>query len=402
MRSLTGIILAMVWNGAVLAAVPAYSGGPEDQEILRKTLEEAVTLHQTGDLDGAIERYERVLEAAPDLLEVRSNLGAAYAGIGRFSEAIEQYSLALKSDPAHPGILFNLGVSYYKSAQLERAVEVFDSLLEIEPEHRNALLLKADSLFQLGMNSGVVELLTPREQEFEDELAFAYLLGTALIREKQLVKGQQLIDRILGRGDSAEARLMLGTAHQIAKDEAGAREHFQKAIELNPALPTVHSLYGTSLLATGDSDGAREAFRRELESNPNDFDANFLLGVLFKRDHKFDEALRRLEHALRIRPGAPEVLYQIGTLHLETGENERALAVLEPLVQDAPEFIEAHVSLATVYFRLRRREDGERHRRIAEELNARVQALAPGAREDLGPAYRGEDQNAVPRPPSQP
>lgn len=402
MRSLNGIILAVVWSGGVLGAVPALVGEAEDPEILRKTLEEAVALHQAGDLSGAIERYRRFLEAVPDTPQVRSNLGAAYAGVGRFSEAIQQYTLALESDPHHPGILFNLGVSYYKSAQLERAIEVFDSLLEIDPEHRNALLLKADSFFQLGENAKVVELLTPKEQEFEDELAFAYLLGTALIREKRLVRGQRLVDRILGRGDSAEAHLMLGTAHQIAKDEAAAREHFRRAIELKPTLPTAHALYGNSLLVTGDSEGAKEAFHRELEINPNDFDANFLLGVLYKRDHKFEESLRYLEHAQRIRPGAPELLYQIGTLYLQTGDNERALAVLEPLVQDTPEFIEAHVSLATVYFRLRRREDGERHRRIVEELNARVQALAPGAQEDLGPAYRGDDQSAIPRPPSQP
>ena len=48
--------------------------------------------------------------------------------------------------------------------------------------------------------------------------------------------------------------------------------------------------------------------------------------------------------------------------------------LLESIVQDAPKFLEAHVSLATVYYRLQRREDGARERAIVEELNKEIQA----------------------------
>ena len=64
--------------------------------------------------------------------------------------------------------------------------------------------------------------------------------------------------------------------------------------------------------------------------------------------------------------------------------------MFEEVVSEAPDFVEAHVSLATAYYRLKRKEDGDRQRAIIQKLNAERQARAPGAQNGLGPAYRGE------------
>ncbi len=46
-----------------------------------------------------------------------------------------------------------------------------------------------------------------------------YLLGTAYIRSKQVEKGQLLVDRILRKGDSPQAHMMMGTAFAEAQDD---------------------------------------------------------------------------------------------------------------------------------------------------------------------------------------
>ena len=69
-------------------------------------------------------------------------------------------------------------------------------------------------------------------------------------------RGQPLVDKILRRGDTAEAHLMLGTAHQMAQDFASAREEFAKAVALNPELPAAHAYYGRALMATGDPEAS--------------------------------------------------------------------------------------------------------------------------------------------------
>ena len=60
------------------------------------------------------------------------------------------------------------------------------------------------------------------------------------------------------------------------------------------------------------------------------------------------------------------------------GQVEAARGHLESLVAEAPNFTEAHVSLATVYYREKRKSDGDRERAIVEKLNAEKQAKEKG------------------------
>ena len=65
---------------------------------------------------------------------------------------------------------------------------------------------------------------------------------------------------------------------------------------------------------------------------------------------------------------------------LDEGKLDESRQILEALVKESPQFTEAHVSLATVYYRLKRKEDGDRERAIVQRLNAEAQAREPGAR----------------------
>src|SRR5207247_2818124 len=121
--------------------------------------------------------------------------------------------------------------------------------------------------------------------------------------------------RILRNGDSAEARLLMGTTKMMVNDYAGALADLMRAVELNPNLPDVYSYYGLALLRTGDVAGATAAFRKELVGNPNDFSSNLELGALLRQDQQYEQALEYLDRALRLRAGDPSVRYQIATLH---------------------------------------------------------------------------------------
>ena len=142
----------------------------------------------------------------------------------------------------------------------------------------------------------------------------------------------------------------------MVNDFAGALVDLQKAVELNPNLPEVYAYYGTALLSTGDQAGAQEAFEHALRDYRNNFDANLRMGMLLHKDERNDEALKYIRHALEIRPGDLGVRYQIASIELSVGQVESARGHLESLVAEAPNFTEAHVSLATVYYREKERQ----------------------------------------------
>jgi tetratricopeptide (TPR) repeat protein len=276
-------------------------------------------------------------------------------------------------------VRLNLALAYYKAGKLPQAVEEFTRARQDMPTELRPSLLLADCYLRLGENKKVIEVLSPIQQANQDDLAIVYMLGTALVRDGQADKGQVLIDRILKNGDSAEARLLMGTTKLMVNDFSGALVDLQKAVELNPNLPDGYAYYGAALLATGDQPGAQNAFERALKDDSNNFDSNLRMGMLLRQDEKYNEAMPYLRHALEIRPGDVGVRYQIATIKLSTGQLEQARADLESLVTEAPNFSEAHVLLATAYYREKRKADGDRERAIVEKLNAEKQAKEKGA-----------------------
>jgi len=241
---------------------------------------------------------------------------------------------------------------------------------------QNAQLL-ADCYLRTAQYKKVIELLKPLRRAGPNDLAIAYMLGTALVRDGQAGEGQLVIDQILKQGDSAEARLLMGTTKFGVNDFAGALADLKRSVELNPALPDAHAYYGLALLGTGDQDGARKAFRQELEINPNNFEANLRLGFLLRQDEDPAAAMPYLKRSLEVRPGDFGARFQIASTELALGQMSKAQADLESIVGEAPNFTEAHVILATVYYRQKRKADGDRERATAERLRAAEQAASP-------------------------
>ena len=327
----------------------------------------AAALHQSGDLEGAAAEYRRFIAEHPASVEARSNLGVVLARLGRFEEAIAAYGEALAIAPANTPVRLNLALAFYKSARLTEASEAFDRVLAEQPANLQARYLSADCKLQLGRPADAVTLLEPLTATQPDDPALSYLLGMAYLGSGDEKKGQLLIDRILRHGDSAEAHVLMGVAKRRAGDLKEAVEDLKRAVALNPKLPGVRALYGQALLEAGNPDLAKSELEAELASNPLDFDANLYLGVLLKpEDH--ETALRHFRRALDVRPGDIPTRYQIATVELARMRTAEATALLEAIVKEAPTFLEAHVALATAYYRQQRKADGDRHKAIVERL----------------------------------
>ena len=272
----------------------------------------------------------------------------------------------------------NLALAFYKSARPNEALLQLKRVLASDPDAKNAYLLLADCYLQTGQDQEVVALLKPRGSMFTDDLAYAYLLGTALLHTGNETEGQQYVDRVFGAGESAEAHLLLGVAHLGQQDYPAAKTELERAIKLNPAVPTAHSLYGRALLALGEQADAERAFHQELDLNVNDFEANLQLGNMRKSSQRFPEASIYLERATTIRPTDLTARKLLASLRLQTGKVDEAVTMLEALAKDTPDTVEVHVQLATAYNRLGRKEDAQRERTIVDKLNADAQAKQRG------------------------
>jgi tetratricopeptide (TPR) repeat protein len=352
-----------------LALLAATLTGAPRADAQEPSFESAAALQKSGNFDAAATEYRRFLDLHPANVEAKSNLGVVLVQLGRYEEAIAAYRAALSIAPSNITVLLNLGLAFYKSDQLGDAAEAFNRVLAAQADHLQARYLAADCQLRLGRPADAIGLLAPVEASHTDDPAFSYLLGMAYLSSKETEKGQLWIDRILRHGDSAQARVMMGVAKRGAGDLTGAAEELKRAAALEPDLPGVHAMYAQTLLEMGNPDLARPQFEAELSRNALDFDANLFMGVLLKAEQDYDAALRHLTRALGVRPGDLRTRNQIAGVALARHDTATATGMLEAIVKEAPSFLEAHVALATAYYRLQRKADGDRERAIVERLN---------------------------------
>src|SRR6478609_8362421 len=114
-------------------------------------LKEAVAAQQSGNFDQAVRNYQLILAKYPAIPEIRSNLGAALAGQGRYAEAIAEYKQALRLKP-DPQVGLNLALAYYKVADLNDAVVTLKQVRKELPGNVQVLTVLSDCYLRLGEN----------------------------------------------------------------------------------------------------------------------------------------------------------------------------------------------------------------------------------------------------------
>ena len=341
---------------------------------LDAVLSRAVELHQSGDLERASALYVQVLRAVPSAWRVRSNLGAAWAGLGRYEDAIDQYRQALQHED-DPSIRRNLAVALLKTGQTREAAVEAERALLAQPRDRDALLLLADCRLRLGETQAAIDILEPAASAAPGDKAVAYLLGTALLDANRVGDAQVVMDRVF-RDDSPESHVLLGSMYARRGVWPAAIAEYDKARGANPKLPLVSFLYGEALMKErNDWAGAAAAFRAELDIDPNHYESNLLLGTLLREGGQVDEALPHLERAARLRGDDLAVKFSLGAAYLAMERLEEARRLLEAVGQAAPGHLPTQMQLAVLYTRLGRPEDAVQARanvmRLTKEADAR-------------------------------
>ena len=357
----------------VLSACVAMAQTLNPDQLFR----DAVDAQQRGDFETAVRDYREVLKVRPDTVEARINLGAALAHEGQFDAAIAEYRTALRGLSDKTAVLIDLGLAYYKKGDWENARDQFQLVHRAQPKNARIAILLGDTYLRLKDAAGAVTLLTPLESENSENMDLEYVLGSALIQTGQRREGVSRLERSAAAGNSADAYMLAGSTLLQINEFAEAQRDLEAALRLDPRLPGIYTLTGTARDRTGDVAGAEAAFREALVRNPNDFDANLYLGAILYKRRQLDEAKIYLDKALQLNPGSSMARYEAAMLKSTSGEYASAAQDLEKLVRDDPTWLEPHVELAALYYRLHRPADGARERKIVDQLNAEQQAQGP-------------------------
>jgi tetratricopeptide (TPR) repeat protein len=237
---------------------------------LQELFDQAIALHQSGNLTAAERLYQQVLLMEPNSFAPRHMLGVIRFQQGRGIEAIDLIAGALKLHPEVPAAWINLGHVQASLGRAEEAIASYRQALQLAPTDAPTLNALAGQLTRLGR---------------QDEA-----LGA--------------IDRLLAAnpGD-IEARNNRGNLLRDLKRYGAALADYDAVLAARPDLAVTWTNRGAVLADMGRAEEALKSLDRALALQPNLAAALSNRGFTLRELARFDEALENLDRALAIEPG---------------------------------------------------------------------------------------------------
>jgi tetratricopeptide (TPR) repeat protein len=92
-----------------------------------------------GDLDKALEEYDKAVQLDPGLIKAHTNAGAIYLQREEYDRAIEQFQKVIQRSQWDTKAHYNLGFAYLKKGEVDKAQEEVEFLKSLRSELGNAL-----------------------------------------------------------------------------------------------------------------------------------------------------------------------------------------------------------------------------------------------------------------------
>ena len=114
-----------------------FSSGAQQNEIVIKLLKEGIALHEKGEYDAAIAKFDRALILDPNDFDANYEKSSSLLYAGKFDESISLCKFLIenyKAEPAVKGAYINLGSAYDDKGNADSAIIAYDEGLRSFPD----------------------------------------------------------------------------------------------------------------------------------------------------------------------------------------------------------------------------------------------------------------------------
>lgn len=195
---------------------------------------------QTGQIDAAVLRLDRILARSPEDAAAQSAKAAALVAAGQYEQAADLYAAVVLQAPQDAAARYNFGVLLCRQARLTEATEQFRRLVAIDPNHARGWY----NLATLCQRAG--RLAEARDAwetfvELQPNAAAGYFnLGIVWMDFDEPLQAAWCFKRVtMLTPDAPDAWLNLGLAYAAADHPYPALEALTAAADRMPCDPTV-------------------------------------------------------------------------------------------------------------------------------------------------------------------
>jgi len=231
---------------------------------------------------------------------------------------LEQYQQQSKERPKDRGVQF---LSYYALGDRDQAWQRINGMTYLEAEFPWPYLGRAIIYDEWGETLDKAEEDYKKFLEMVPDVPYVYLkLGNLAIRRELYDDARQAFDRAVALDPAvSDAHYGLALARWYGNDLEGAKQAMLKTGEVDPQHFQARFQLGNLLLRLGDRPGALAAYLQAAEIQPRHFESRKLAAELLEQQGDKAAAAEQYEAALGAQPGNLAIVTKLAALYRELG-----------------------------------------------------------------------------------
>ena len=221
------------WPAAIEQFRQGLALDPDDPGLRHRL---ATALFMTGDLDGAMAEFQRVVRTTPDYYPSHYSIGVLLQETGRHAEAVQRFQTTLRHRPGDDAARLRLAISLRHAGDPEGSLSYYELVLRSNPDVLEARFGYAMALVQLGRYREAHDRLVIGMDAFPNETSFAHALARLLAAAPDAAirngrRAMTLVERVMNV--EPEPTIDLGETMAMTLAELG---RFGEAAEVQRAL----------------------------------------------------------------------------------------------------------------------------------------------------------------------
>lgn len=283
-----------------LKVIETASEKIEPRDVYKKDHWLGVVYYQKGEMDKALERFNRSVAANPKFPQNYPMLAQTLAKMGKYQEAVTAYEKWTAVEPESELPWTQLGIAHLGTHNLDKAREALDKALAINPKSGLAYNYLG-ALAEERRQPKEAEAFFIKSIEFNPRNPFAHLnLAQLLIMQGRHKEALAPLNKTLEiQPDNQFAIFYLGRYYQMEKDFSKAADFYEKAVVKDPKLWVGRTgVAEVALAAGGMYDRAEKALNEGIAKDPlNQKGYYFHLARIGFAKGDFAAALRHIDKA---------------------------------------------------------------------------------------------------------
>ena len=332
-------------------------------------LQQALALHQQGEMFKAKALYETILSTDPEHFDALHLLGIAEYQAGHHARTIELISHAIRVNPDLAAPYANLGLAQHALQHNDAARSSYRQALERDPSHIEALNNFGNLLRDLHDPAAALVHLDHALTIKADYVSALNNRGNVL---RDLKRHQEAIasydEAIRLRPDHAHALYNRGNALHDLKQFDAARLSYIQALRIKPDAFEIWINLGNVLQDMAHYDAALGSYDQALCLKTDSAEALANRGSALQHLRRYEDALLSYDLALRIKADFAEALNGRGTVLRELNRYEESLLSIDHALQFKPDHAQALNNLGMALTTLGRLEEARNTYRRAIDL----------------------------------